>query len=62
MTKRELLEDVRNSYLKFCKGYEQCKTCPYVSNYFDCETSFAVDYIYKIHLKSIEKERANNEE
>lgn len=62
MTKQEVVEYVRNSYLKFCKDNE-CKTCPYDKYFLNCELYFIIDYLNKRHLlKAIEKESTNNEE
>lgn len=58
MTEEELLEDVRNSYLKFCNKIPYCDKCPYDNRcYLDCEIVFTISYLNKRHLiKGLESE------
>lgn len=58
MTKEELLNDIRNNYLKFCRGKKECYMCPYDNKqYLDCEILFTISYLNKRHLlKGIERE------
>lgn len=58
MTKEEILNDIRNNYLNFCKGTPECSLCPYDDKcYLDCEIVFAIEYLNKRHLlKGLERE------
>lgn len=61
MTKSELIENISDSYKKYCKSKSAyCTNCPY-ANYYDCSIHFTISYLNKRHLiKGITNEKENN--